>query len=274
MRTVTRITLGALAIALSPAVVACGSTDAVRVTNPSSNSAGASNQSVDTNTAVPDAKTLADNARTAYRSARSAHVHATNHDDTGTQTIDIRGTMDGSNQELSIKDPVGGDATLRTVDDKYYIKGDQTFWQKSSKSSGTTAALLADKWVLAPDRSTNSSSVSKLTIQAFLEKTLGDDALTDSDLAEMKTSRESDNGTSLFVATGEDSTQDVSTFKVLADGSNNVAELSGKSDSGPDDTATFDGWNTQKHVDVPKGYITLPGSPSGPSATTGPGRSA
>lgn len=263
MGTVTRITVCALAIALSPAVVACGSNDTVSVTNPSSASA-----SVDTNAPVPDAKTLADDARSAYRSAKSAHVHATIDDDGVTQTIDIRGTMDGTNQELSIKDPSSGDATLRTVDDKYYIKGNQDFWESAAKSNSTTAALLADKWVLAPHDMESGSSVSKLTIRALLDEMLGDDALSDSDLADMKTSRASENGTSLFVATGESTNDDVNTFKVLADDSNNVAEVSGKSSDGSDGSAKFDGWDSQRHVDVPKGYVTVPGST--PDRSTGP----
>lgn len=273
MGKVTRITVCAVALALSPVIAACGSTRSVSVTAPASGASGASNvSSADANAPVPDAKTLAEDARTAYRSARTAHVHATIDDNGQTQTIDIHGTMDGTNQELSIKDPVGGDATLRTVDKKYYIKGNQDFWQSATKADGTTAALLADKWVLAPQRSTTSDSISKLTIRSLLDEMLGDSALTDSDLAEMRTSRASDNGTQLYVAEGKNSASDVNTFKVLADGSNNVAEVSGKSDDGEDGTATFDGWNTQSHVAVPKGYITFPGSSPGPSGPSGPGR--
>lgn len=265
MRPVTRITVCALAIALSPAVAACGSTRAVSVTGPSS--AGAS---VDPNAPVPDAKTLADDARSAYRAATSAHVHATIDEDGVTQTIDIHGTMDGTNQELTVKDPSSGNATLRTVDDKYYIKGNQAFWESAAESGSTTAALLADKWVLAPHGMGSGSSVSKLTIRSLLDEMLGADALSDSELAAMTTSRASEHGMSLYVAKGADSGDDINTFKVLADRTNNVAEVSGKSDDGSDGTATFDGWNTQSHVDVPKGYVTFPSSGSGSDRTTAP----
>lgn len=268
MRPVTRITVCTLAIALSPVLVACGSTRAVSVTTVTNSSPVSA--SVDPNAPVPDAKTLADDARSAYRSAKSAHVHATIDEDGVTQTIDIRGTMDGTNQELSVKDPSSGDATLRTVDDKYYIKGNQDFWESATKSNSTTAALLADKWVLAPHGMESDSSISKLTIRAVLDEMLGDDALSDSDLAAMTTSRASENGVSLFVATGSGPDEDVNTFKVLADNTNNVAEVSGESDDGSDGTAKFDGWDTQRHVDVPKGYVTFPSPGSGPDATTGP----
>lgn len=265
MRPVTRITVCALTIALSPAVVACGSTQAVSVTNPSSSSA-----SVDSNAPVPDAKTLADDARTAYRSAKSAHVHATIDDNGVAQTIDIRGTMDGTNQELSVKDPSRGNATLRTVDDKYYIKGNQDFWESAAKSSSTTAALLADKWVLAQHGMQTGSRVSNMTIHALLDGMLGAGMLSDAELAQMKTSRASENGLSLFVAKGADSHDDVNTFKVLADDSHDVVEVSGASNDGSDGTAKFDGWDSQRHVDVPKGYVTLPSSGSTPDRTTGP----
>ncbi|WP_446666847.1 hypothetical protein [Flexivirga sp. B27] len=272
MGTVTRFSACALVIALSPVVVACGSSDQVTVTPPSASGSGPSNVSVDTNAPVPDAKALADDARSAYRSAKTAHMHATISEDGQTQTIDIRGTMDGSNQELSVQDPVGGDAKLRTVDEKYYIKGNQDFWESATKSDDTTAALLADKWVLAPQRSTTSNSVSRLTIRHLLDSMLGDSALSDSDLASMRTSRATDGDKQLFVAEGDDSDSDVNTFKVLADDTHNVAEVSGTSDDGEDGNAKFDGWNAQSHVDVPKGYITFPGHSSGPGGTDGPGR--
>ncbi len=272
MRPVTRITVCALALALSPVTAACGSARSVRVTEPSSVTASSGPDAAVSDAAVPDAKTLADEARTAYRSAKSAHVHATIDEDGVTQTIDIRGTMDGTNQELSVTDPSGGDATLRTVDGKYYVKGNRDFWESAARSSTTTAALLAGKWVLAPHRMASSNAVSELTIRSLLDEMLGADALSDSELAAMKTSRASENGLSLFVATGNDSHDDVNTFKVLANDSDNVAEVSGRSDDGSDGTAKFDGWDTQSHVDVPKGYVTFPGSGTGPRGTSGPSR--
>lgn len=271
MGKVPRIIVCALAIGLVPTVAACGSGDTVSVTPPSSGVSGVSTAGVDTDSPVPDAKTLADDARSAYRSAKTAHVHATIDEDGQEQTVDIRGSMDGTNQELTVKDPDGGDATLRTVDKKYYIKGNQDFWQTSTKADSTSAALLADKWVLAPQRSTTPNSISRLTIRSLLDSMIGDSALSDSDLADMRTSRESDGDKQLYVAEGDDPAADVNTFKVLADGSNNVAEITGATDDGDDGTAAFDGWNTQARVGVPKGYITLPNS-SGSGSTDRPGR--
>lgn len=276
MRSVTRISVCAFVLALSPAMVACGSSGTVTVTGPSSGASSVPSSdagaSVDATAPVPDATSLAHDARSAYRAATSAHLHASIDDNGVTETIDIRGTMDGSNQELSIKDPGSGNATLRTVDDKYYIKGNQDFWESAAKSDTTTAALLADKWVLAPHRMATDNSIGKLTIRAFLDEMLGESALSDSELGDMTTSRGSQGGAPVFVAQGKDSHADTNTFKVFADGKNNVAEVSGASDDGSDGKATFDGWNTQARVDVPKGYVTFPdpGSGSGPDRTTGP----
>lgn len=263
MRPGIRIALCAFGIALSPVIVACGSTRAVSVTTPSSAGTGVA-------APVPDATTLVHDARSAYRSAKSAHVHATINEDGVAQTIDIRGTMDGTNQELSVKDPSSGNATLRTVDDQYYVRGDQDFWESATTSNSATAALLAGKWVLAPHGMESGSSVSELTIRALLDEMLGAGTLSDSELTQMKTSRATEHGTPLFVATGADSHHDINTVKMLADASNKVAEVSDKSGDGSEATATFDGWDHQSHVDVPKGYVTFPSPGWGPTRPTAP----
>lgn len=260
MRSTTSVTVGALSLVLGVALSGCASNGTVSVTPPTSG--GTTSTTLTTSQAaatVPDAKTLVHDARSAYRAATSAHVHATINDAGDNQVIDIRGTMDGSNQELTIDDSTSGTATVRTVDGSYYIKGDQDFWESTAKSSETTAALLAGKWVLAPGTATR--SFKRLTIRRLLDGMIGPAAITDSDTEQMKTYATTEQDTDLFAAVSVDPlSQDVDTLKVDAGSPHNVVEVSGDSTDGSSGTADFDGWDAQPKITVPKGYITFPGS--------------
>jgi hypothetical protein len=264
MRYVTRASSCSFVLAIGVALTACGSNSSVTVSAPSGATAGSA--SAASNGSVPDATSLVHDARAAYKKATSAHVHATINDAGEVQTIDIKGSMDGTNQEMSITDPTSGHATVRTVNSKYYIKGDQDFWLSATKSNGTTAALLADKWVLSPRQA--AASFRALTMRALLDEMLGASAITDTDIASMTTSRGSAGSKPVYVATSHDPVAEVSSVKVLADGTNDPAEVSGDSGDGSDGVANFDGWNTQTPVQVPKGYVSFPGSGGG--ATDGP----
>ncbi|RNI25428.1 hypothetical protein [Flexivirga caeni] len=265
MRAERGIVGGAVAVVLAAGLSACATGGTVTVTPPTS--AGTTSAATHTTStgsasvatgAVPDATTLVHEARSAYRSAKSAHLHATLTSDGVTQTIDIRGTLDGTNQQLTLDDPGQGDATVRTVDGKYYVKGDKTFWKTAAKGhSDATTALLANRWVLAPNDS--SADFAKLTIRHVLDDMIGPAAIGDSDTAQMTTSAASQAGVNLFVAISRSATASVDTLKVLAADPHNVVQVTGASTDGSDGTANFDGWNTQAVVTVPQGYLNLSG---------------
>lgn len=258
MRFATSATLGALTLMLGVALSGCASSGTVSVTPPSGSSAPVV-RTAGQSDAVPDAKALVHEARSAYKSAKSAHVHATISEDGETQVIDIRGTMDGSNQELTVDDSKSGTATVRTVRGRYYIKGDKHFWATAAKSSGATAALLAGKWVLAPSGA--KGDFKRLTIRRLLDDMLGPDAITGSDTEQMKTYETAEQDVDLYAAVSVDSTsQGVNTFKVVASSPHNVVEVSGDSQDGSNGSADFDGWNNQPEVSVPKNYLHFPGS--------------
>lgn len=251
----------AVVAVLGTTLTACGSGVSVSVaTLSSSSSTSTAHPTPGADSAdLPDATTVVHDARAAYGAATSAHMHASIQDEGRTQTVDIRGSMDGSNQELTITDPANGTATVRTVDGKHYVKGDRTFWEKSAKADGTTAGLLTDKWVLANGMSTK--DLEQLTIRNVLDDMIGPDAVSDSDTEHMRTYRATEQDIDLYVALAVDpTTQDVDTLKVDAATPHNVTEVTGTSDTGQGDSAAFDGWNTQPQVTVPKGYLTFPGS--------------
>lgn len=209
---------------------------------------------------VPDAATIVREARAAYGKATSAHMHAMIQDGGETQVVDIRGAMDGSNQELTVEDSTGGRATVRTVDGKRYIKGNRDFWTENVKADAAAVRMLTDKWVLAPPSST--ASFKKLTISSVLDSMVGPSAISASDTDGMRTYAATEQDTDLYVALAVDpSKQDIDTLKIVAADPHNITEVvSTSSGSGSDGTADFDGWNTQPTVTVPEGYVTLPGS--------------
>jgi len=260
MRSATGVTLGVLTLATGVALSGCASNGVVSVTPPSGGSSSVVRTTHDAGP-VPDAKTLVHEARAAYRAAKSAHVHATISDQGDTQVIDIRGTMNGRNQELTVDDSESGTATVRTVDGDYYVKGDKDFWAAAAHSDGSAASLLAGKWVLAPDSATG--DFKRLTIRRLLDEMVGPQAISDSDTEQMKTYATTEQDVDLFAAVSVDPvSQDVSTLKVVAADPHNLVEVAGDSTDGSHGTADFDGWDSQAKVTVPKGYVTFPGSGS------------
>src|SRR5579875_3651806 len=176
MRTVTRLSQAAAVAALGLTLAGCGSssssgsaTSAASGRTSAATSAapatGTSSATGGSDSATPNATTLIHEARAAYAKAKSASMHADVTDSSNHEIVDIHGTMDGSNQDATVKTDEGG-ATIRTVDAKYYIKGDKSFWKSAAHAPETSAALLAGKWVNAP--ASMATSLKDLTIKSFL----------------------------------------------------------------------------------------------------------
>ncbi|WP_265442926.1 hypothetical protein [Flexivirga meconopsidis] len=262
MRPVIRLTFAAGSLLLAGSLAGCGSTPAVSVTSGSAapGSAAPSSASATGQSTVPTAKTVVEQARTSSAAAKSAHLHAVIAVEAGDETIDLKGTMDGTNQELTVTYPDEGTATIRTVDDKRYMKGDSTFWRMAAGVGPATATQIADKWVVTPPQT--AQRMSKLTLRSFIDELIGPQTISDSDLEQATTSRASKSGTPVWlVDSGEGDT-----LKVSADSSHNLLEAAGPTDEG-DGTATIDGWNAQSRITAPPNPIRLPGSGGGGGST-------
>lgn len=277
MRTVTKISQLTVAAALGLSLAACGSssssggsTSAGRATGAASSQAGqptdpapsgssdASVQSSDSSATggneagAPDAKTLVHQARAAYGSAKSAKLHADMTDDGEKEVIDIHGTVDGSNQEVTIATADEGTATIRTVATKNYIKGDKTFWTKSSGAPETTASLLADKWVAAP--ASTAKSLNELSIKAILDSVMGPTTVSDAKLETAKAAKSTVDGQDVYVIT----TAKGNTITLSADKKDVLEVNSEKGTASSKGKMTLSGWDAQPKVDAPPNPVKVP----------------
>lgn len=275
MRTVTKISQLTVAAALGLSLAACGSsssaggsTSAGRATGAASSQAGQSTDPAPSGSSdasgqsssaagsdkagAPDAKTLVHQARAAYGSAKSAKLHADMTDDGQKEVIDIHGTVDGSNQEVTIATADEGTATIRTVATKNYIKGDKTFWTKSSGAPETTASLLADKWVAAP--ASTAKSLNELSIKAILDSVMGPTTVSDAKLETAKASKSTVDGQDVYVIT----TAKGNTITLSADKKDVLEVNSEKGTASSKGKMTLSGWDAQPKVDAPPNPVKVP----------------
>ncbi|TWE11323.1 hypothetical protein [Rudaeicoccus suwonensis] len=205
------------------------------------------------NGAIPSAISLIHTARATDAKATSAHlVMRMTAPDGSKQVIDIRGTVDGSNQQATTQDDSDGTATIRTVSGNDYVRGNQAFWQKQAKMPATEAGLLENKWILASP--TAASSLELPTIDQLLDDVLGPKNITDNSLKVATVTRSTLNGVAVYVINANDGSGD--TITVSADGKATPLRMAG-SDDGPI-SITMDGWNTQAPITAPSGAINQP----------------
>lgn len=268
MRTVTRLSQAAAVAALGLSLAACGSSSSSgnatsaasqAATSAASSAAApetsASSATEDNDAAVPDAKTLIHEARKAVATAESAELHADVTDAGEHQTIDIKGTVDGSNQDATASRGKQGTATVRTVDGTSYIKGDQQFWTNAVSAPETTAALLADKWVTAPKKT--ATSLKSLTIQALLGEAIGPENISDAELEQATSAKTTYDGQDAYVVT---SARTKNTITVAAD-TKLVLEINGEQGSSSSKgKMTLTGWNDQPRIEAPDNPVTFPQS--------------
>lgn len=275
MRTVTRLSQAAAVAALGLSLAACGSSSnsgsaSTAATSPTSaatsaasssaapapgtsSSTGGSDAATPT-TRTPNATTLIHQARAAYAKAKSARMHADVTDSSDHEIVDIRGTMNGSNQDATVSTN-DGSATIRTVGGKYYIKGDKSFWKSAANAPERSAALLADKWVKAP--ASMAAGLQDLTIKSFLEETIGPDSVSDAELAKATTSKTTYGGKPAYVVRSGDSKD---TITIAAD-SKLILEVNGEQGSSTSKgKVTLTGWDQQSPLSAPPGAIDVPSS--------------
>ncbi|MBB2893979.1 hypothetical protein [Flexivirga oryzae] len=270
MRTVTRLSQVTTVAALGFALAACGSSSSSGNSTSAASQAGTASSAAavpatsaatapataDGDSAVPDATTLIHQARAAYKKADSAAMHADVTDSGEHEVIDLKGTMDGSNQEATFE-TAEGNTTIRTVDSKYYVKGDKAFWTSAAKAPETTAQLLAGKWVHAP--ATMAASLQDVTIKGFLDDAIGPDNVSDAELAKATTKKTSYEGQDAYVVT---SAKTKNTITIAAD-TKLVLEINGEQGTSTSHgKVTLSGWNSQPRVEAPSDALNFPSSAS------------
>jgi hypothetical protein len=165
---------GAAAVGLTVALglAACGGGS-----DPAPSSAGSSSPTAsETPAAEPDkpsAKDLFQDAKTAALAAKSGHLKGSVMDNGDLLEIDLAGTADGSNQELTMTND-GATATIRTVDGKTWMSADEKFWTDQGAPAETAKQLVGK---FTPIEASQAAALGDLTLGALLQDMLKDEGI-------------------------------------------------------------------------------------------------
>ena len=172
-RALALLTAAAIAVGTS----ACGSASAPPASS-SSRTSAASDSSGSATTdassgATPSVKELYAQSRKSALAAKSAHVKGSVADNGQKVTIDIAGTVDGSNQRLVMSIGSLGKITIITSAGKIYFKADKKFWTKNAGSAASK--VLGGKWVQMS--AAQASDLGDTNISSLLKEMYSDDSL-------------------------------------------------------------------------------------------------
>lgn len=255
-------------------LAACGGSDTPAVNTPSASSSGTSDASspstgpsssaaespagqssgsapasstetTGSSAGAKDPKTIVDTSLASARKADSGRALVTTRDEGQTLTIDIRGTVDGSNQEAVVTHAQEGKITLRTVDGTTYMLANRKFWAAQNAPAAQQKAL-DGKWVRVP--ASQKSNFSDTTLKSLLDslaKESGAEKVTSSNSTVVSADQ---NGKPVLRITGKGSS--AGTVLVVADDEKHLPiELS---DTGSDGgNAKFSEWNSVGRVSAP-----------------------
>lgn len=183
-----------------------------------------------------DPRTIIANATASANKADTARVQATGRDDDGSWAIDIRGKVNGGNQELVMDSPAEGKATVRTVDGTSYLKADKEFWA-AQKAPASEQQRLSGKWVKVPAGETE---FDRYTIKSLLDELHKETGANSANSANTSVTSAQEGGKPVLrlVAKGSSST---TTLVVTDDDKNLPVALTETGDDGGD--AKFSEWN-------------------------------
>lgn len=248
MRTVLAL---ATAAALTLGVSACGRATAPTGASPSTSPSPTSSTTARPSaTATPSMDEVYAKSVAAVKDADSVRMRVTNKDASGdTFTVDVRGALDGSWEQLACREPDGSSWTKRIVGDQVFIKANETYWRRADLP-GLDPARPADRWVKL-----TGDVPEEVASPALMGMLLGD--LSDWEPGALRhevaeVTAEQATGTRVYRAySGGDDNEfvvDASTWL--------PARFTALAETGAM-TATLTGWNTIARVTAPTGYATL-----------------
>ncbi|MFC7490787.1 MULTISPECIES: hypothetical protein [unclassified Knoellia] len=237
MNTVLRRCVPVLAASsLCVSLTACGGDSDTATEVKPSTSASASASAKPTKAKAPAAGALYKQVRDAALSAKSAHVKGSFTEDGEKTSIDLSGTTDGKNQEASVTIGADGTATVRTVAGKYWVKGDSTFWTKSTGDAAAADAIGA-KWIELPPE--EAKGMADTTVSTLLKELFEDSDLGKLEAVLTSVKESTLDGAKVYVVT--DKVADNGSLVTSADGKNRLLKLTGPKDEPGE--LTFTEWD-------------------------------
>lgn len=265
MTTPTRLkALAASALVVSVFAAACSSPAASPTTagtvgtqNQTSPSAAPSDPATSAstapdNTVTPSAQDLWTKARTSALAAKSGHMKGFQSNSGQKLTIDLAGTTDGTNQQITMTgaDAAGstirGTMTLLTVGGAYYVKGDQTFWTKQGGLTPAQFKMLNGKYIKAPAAS--GKAFGSFTLKMMLDAAFKVENLSTLENLTTKVEKTTHAGVPAYKITPKSS--DGTTIIVTADDNAHLLQIATTYDNAPLQYE-FSQWNAVPVVKAP-----------------------
>jgi hypothetical protein len=181
-------------------------------------------------------------ARTSALSAASGHVKGTQTRDGRRLRIDVEGVANGSNQRVLITTPEGGTAEVVTVDDRYWLGGDEAFWVEQTGDAKAGRAMVG-KYV--PITASDATELGSFTLRSILTEKFSrpEFAVLESDTR--PATKGSVAGRGAYVLSGGGGAR----LWVAADGSGALLRAVGPRSARSD--LTFSGWDRAQRVSPP-----------------------
>ena len=158
-------------------------------------------------------------------------------------TVDLSGTVDGSNQSLELGVGKGAKVTILTVSGKYYLLGNAEFW--AGEISADAGKLLDGKYVRIP--AAEAKDFGDLTMKSLLTEVFGDKemkaALTSPDAKVAKATYDGADAYSVTDKGGKKNGE----LLVSADGKATTFKIAGDDEG----TLEFSEWNKVAKIAAP-----------------------
>lgn len=241
-----RRALGLLAVAATLAVAGCSDDPAPASSTPPATATAASPTPTvttgpsgtpapsDTEEPTPSVADVYRDVRTSALSAQSGHATGTQTRDGRTLRIDVEGAANGSNQTVFITVPTGGTAEVLTVDNRYWLGGDEAFWVEQTGDAQAGKDMVG-KYVEVTE--SDATELGSFTLRSILTEKFGlaEFAALESDGAEAE--RTMIKGVDAYLLTGASGAK----LWVAADGSGTLLRAVGPKKAPSD--LSFSDWD-------------------------------
>lgn len=230
---------GIVPVVAALALAGCGSSD-------SGDTAGGSAGSPAKTTEAPKKPSgaeLVKQAKATALAAKSGRVVGSVTDEGKQMSIDLAGTLDGTNQALTMGMGGEGEATILTVGGKNYMTGDTTFW--TTQAGAEAAKMLDGKYVLVP--AAEAKEMGDMKLKGLLDEIFAEDmsALESANSKVEETTVDGQKAYTLSDRVGGGGASMV----VTADGKATLIKLTAPKDEPGE--MTFSEWNAAKPVAAP-----------------------
>ncbi|OLP67412.1 hypothetical protein BJM39_02745, partial [Salmonella enterica subsp. enterica serovar Javiana] len=153
---------GVVPLSVALALAGCGSEKEPAAAG--SPSKASSSSSTTTEAKPPSASELYKQARKTALAAESGHIVGQFTDEGDSLSIDLAGTVDGSNQSVELGQSADSKITILTVGGKYYLSATEDFW--ADQVGAGPAKTLQNKFVILP--AAQAKEFGDLTIKGLL----------------------------------------------------------------------------------------------------------